>query len=149
MAEKGQIEAIWIKRFKGGPMDAVSEAKMIRGQGLVGNADQGGRRQITIIDADAWEKVNTELGTRIDPWQRRANIMIWGIDLAHSRKRILRLGECRVRIFFEAKPCERMDEVYLGLKEALNQQWRGGVCAEVITGGIIRVRDNLSVGWEN
>ena len=53
----GQIEAIWIKRAKRGPMDAVVEAEMIAGKGLVGNANQGGRRQITIIDAAVWERI--------------------------------------------------------------------------------------------
>lgn len=143
----GEIEAIWIKRFKGGPMDAVSEAEMIPRKGLVGNADQGGRRQVTIIDAEAWDWVMQELEVKIHPAQRRANIMVRGVNLANSRKRILRLGECRVRIFFEAKPCERMDEVYFGLKDALNKQWRGGVCAEVITGGRVQVKDHAFSQW--
>ena len=133
-------------------MDAVTEATMIPGKGLVGNANQGGRRQVTIMDARAWEMATEELGVNIDPAQRRANIMVRGINLANSRKRILCLGECRVRIFFEAKPCERMDEVYWGLQAALNQQWRGGVCAEVITGGTLAVKntgDKYRVRWEN
>jgi len=97
--ETGRIEAIWIKRFKQGPMDAVQQAEMVKGRGLVGNANQGGRRQITIIDAAVWEQVMAELDIRIDPSARRANIMVRGIELADSRKQILQLGECRVKIF--------------------------------------------------
>ncbi|MGK7896228.1 MAG: hypothetical protein AB4372_22090, partial [Xenococcus sp. (in: cyanobacteria)] len=59
--ENGQIEAIWIKRCKRGPMDAVAQAEMIAGKGLVGNANQGGRRQVSIIDAAVWERIMDEL----------------------------------------------------------------------------------------
>lgn len=142
----GHIEAIWIKRFKGGPMDAVQQAEMVKRRGLVGNANQGGRRQITIIDAAVWEQVMAELGTRIDPSARRANIMVRGIDLAHSRKKILQLGECRVKIFNETKPCERMDEVVPGLNQALYDNWRGGAFGEVIQGGTVCVGE--AAQWE-
>ncbi len=143
----GQIEAIWIKRAKRGPMDAVAEAEMIAGKGLVGNANQGGRRQITIIDAAVWERIMEELGATIEPSARRANIMVRGLELANTRKQVLLLDECRVRIFTETKPCERMDEVLPGLKAALYQNWGGGVCGQVIDGG--RVRVGAVARWEN
>ena len=134
---QGRVEAIWIKRFKRGPMDAVETTEMVAKRGLVGNADQGGRRQVTIIDAAVWEAVVAELGVALDPAARRANIMVRGLDLAKRRKHILQLGECRIQIFTEAKPCERMDEVQPGLKAALYDHWRGGACGQVITGGTL------------
>ena len=143
----GQIEAIWIKRAKRGPMDAVEKAEMITGKGLVGNANQGGRRQVTIIDAAVWERIMGELGAAIDPSARRANIMVRGLELANTRKRILLLDECRVRIFTETKPCERMDEVLPGLKAALYKNWGGGACGQVIDGGKVRV--GAVAMWEN
>ena len=145
--ESGQIEAIWIKRGKRAPMDAVECAEMIAGKGLVGNANQGGRRQVTILDAVVWEGIMEELGATIDPSARRANIMVRGLNLANTRKRILLLDECRVKIFTETKPCERMDEVFLGLKAALYQNWAGGASAQVIDGGMVRV--GAVARWEN
>jgi len=139
----GRIEAIWIKRFKRGPMDTVAAAEMVAQRGLVGNADQGGRRQVTVIDAEVWETVMMELGVNIDPAARRANLLVRDLDLANSRKRILQLGECRIQIFTEAKPCERMDEVHPGLKAALYHHWRGGACGQVITGGKVRIGDRV------
>lgn len=145
--EGGRVEAIWIKRAKRGVMDAVERAQMVEGRGLMGNANIGGRRQVTIIDADVWERVMRELGAEIDPSARRANIMLRGVDLAGSRGRILRLGDCRVRIFNETKPCERMDEALPGLKAALNKDWGGGAFGEVIAGGEVSVGD-MAV-WED
>lgn len=144
---EGRIEGIWIKRFKRGPMDAVAAAELIAQRGLVGNADQGGRRQVTIIDAAVWEQVMRELGVTIDPAARRANLLVRGLDLANSRRRILELGTCQIRIFNEAKPCERMDEVHPGLKSALYDHWQGGACGQVITSGRVRVGDVAR--WQN
>ena len=61
--------------------------------------------------------------------------MVRGLELANTRKKVLLLDECRVRIFTETKPCERMDEVFPGLKAALYQNWGGGTSGQVIDGG--------------
>ncbi len=145
--ENGRVEAIWIKRGKRAPMDGVEQAEMIVGKGLVGNANQGGRRQITIIAAEAWERVMAQLTANIHPSARRANIMVRGLNLENTRKRVLLLGECRVKIFTETKPCERMDEVLPGLKTALYKNWGGGASGQVITGGTLRV--GAVARWEN
>lgn len=45
----GRLERIWLKRMKGGPMDARDRATLVAGRGLLGNANQGGKRQSTIL----------------------------------------------------------------------------------------------------
>jgi MOSC domain-containing protein YiiM len=59
---------------------------------------------------------------------------------------VLRLGECRVRIRSETRPCERMDEAHPGLRALMEAPWGGGAFGEVLTGGIVRVGD--VVEWE-
>ena len=130
-----------MKRAKGGPMDVADSVTMREGLGIVGNANQGGRRQVTIIDADVWERVLAELGAYVDPSARRANVMLRGVDLANSRGRILHLGECHIRIFNETKPCELMDLALPGLRAALYSNWAGGAFGEVVVGGTARVGD--------
>lgn len=137
----GDIVAIWLKRFKHGPMDPVSEAVAVEGRGLQGNANQGGKRQITLIDEERWDEVQEELGLALDPRTRRANLMLRGIDLEATRGRELRLGECLVRIYGETRPCNQMEEAQAGLRAALSSRWRGGAFAEVLSGGVIRVGD--------
>ena len=138
---KGKLEAIWLKRFKRGPMDKTNSASLIAGKGLVDNADQGGKRQVTLIEKEAWQRHMEKLGASVDPSARRANLMVSGIPLADSRGRILKVGTCRLRIAGETKPCERMDEAYPGLKDVMWDNWGGGAYAEVLDDGEICVGD--------
>jgi MOSC domain-containing protein YiiM len=142
----GRLEAIWIKRAHRGPMDPVSHATLVAGRGLVGNADQGRRRQVTLIERVAWDRHMREVGGSISPAARRANLMVSGIELAETRDRVLRVGACRLRVGGETRPCERMDEALPGLRAAMARQWGGGVFAQVLDDGEVAVGD--AVTWE-
>jgi len=125
-------------------MDPVTRGTLVAGRGLKGNADQGRRRQVTIIAREKWADLMRELGVSISPSARRANLMISGIELAQSRNRILRIGGTRLRIGGETRPCERMDEAYAGLRRAMASDWGGGVYAEVLENGEIAVGDEVA-----
>jgi MOSC domain-containing protein YiiM len=135
----GRLDAIWIKRAHGGPMDPVERATLRAGRGLVGNADQGGRRQVTLIDRSAWDAITSELADHVDPASRRANLLVSGVSLTGSRGRVLRIGGCRLRINGETRPCHHMDDAHDGLRRALALPWRGGAFAEVLDEGDIAV----------
>jgi MOSC domain-containing protein YiiM len=146
MAEPGRIDAIWIKRAHRGPMDAVREARLVAGAGLAGSVDRSRRRQVTVLDRAAWEESVAKVGSHADPSRRRANILVSGLELAHTRGRILVIGAARLAVGGELTPCERMEEVAPGLQAALRPDWRGGVFAQVLDGGVIRVGDPIA--WE-
>jgi MOSC domain-containing protein YiiM len=126
-------------------MDRVPRATLRTGRGLVGNADQGGRRQVTIMSVERWDEVQRELGTTVDPVERRANLLVSGIDLEESRGRVLKIGACRVRIAGETRPCDRMEEAASGLQRVMRERWGGGAHAEVLDDGEIGEGDE--VGW--
>ncbi len=142
----GRLEEIFLKRMKRGPMDGVNRATLITGRGIVGNANQGGRRQVTILSREKWLALMAQLSADLEPRARRANIVLSGIDLENSRGRILRIGACRLRVRGETRPCEQMEEALSGLQAAMRPHWGGGAFAEVIDGGEITVGDD--VGWE-
>jgi len=98
----GRLEAICIKRSHRGPMDPAPRGKLVAGRGLASNADQGRRRQVTLIDLAGWERLMQELGGSISPAARRANLLVSGIELAETRERVLRIGACR-----RARSCNR------------------------------------------
>lgn len=139
----GRLEAIWIKRARSGPMDPVEQAILRAGAGLLSNANQGGKRQVTIISKEAWARVTERLGIELDPAVRRANLMVSGVDLKNSRGKILQIGNCRIHIRGETRPCERMDQAWMGLRAALQDNWGGGVFGEVLDDGEIAPGDTV------
>jgi MOSC domain-containing protein YiiM len=140
------LTAIFIKRAHGGPMDARLAAALEAGRGLVGNADRGGRRQVTLMSEARWRELMAQVGSALGPAARRANLVISAIDLENTRGRVLRVGACRLRIGGETRPCEQMEEAAAGLQNAMRARWGGGAFAEVLDGGAIAVGD--AVAWE-
>ena len=139
----GRLEAIWIKRMRRGPMDAAEEAELVPGRGIRGNANQGGRRQVTLLEAERWEGFQQALGGDRPTSARRANLVLRGVALARRRGRTLLVGDCRIRILGETKPCERMDEALPGLRALMYPDWGGGAFGEVVGGGDLRVGDEV------
>ena len=139
------VKAIWIKRAHRGPMDRVERAELVAGRGVRGSANQGGRRQVSIITQEAWDAAIEQLGVAVDPSARRANVMVSGVDLEDSRGKLLRIGPTLIRILGEVRPCERMDEAEEGLRNALKPYWRGGVFGEILEGGTIAVGDPAAI----
>lgn len=140
------LRAIWIKAKRRLPLSATPEAELVAGRGIAGNANQGGKRQVTIIEEEAWQRVMQQVGAALDPSTRRANLMVAGIRLERTIGRVLRIGACRLLIHGETDPCERMEEALPGLRAALEPNWCGGAFGEVLTGGRIAVGDE--VAWE-
>ena len=127
-------------------MDPVRTVMLEPGLGLEGNANRGGRRQVTIITRERWDELMRDLGADLPPTARRANLMISGLDLQDSRGRILRIGPARLKINGETRPCEQMEEAHAGLQALMRDRWGGGAFAEVIEGGEILV--GHPVAWE-
>ncbi len=143
---QGKLEAIWIKRARRGPMDETSSARLKAGSGLVGNANQGGRRQITILEKEIWDDLMQQFQIALEPSKRRANLLVTGINLARTNGRILRIGDARIRIYGETKPCEQMDALIPGLKEAMYPDWKGGAFGEALDDHEITVGDPVT--WD-
>jgi MOSC domain-containing protein YiiM len=140
------LHQIWIKRAHRGKMDLATRAALVTGRGMSGNANQGGHRQVTLIDLERWHGLMDRFGADLETSARRANLVIDSLDLVDSRGKTLRIGPTRLLIHGETRPCERMDEALPGLQEAMRERWGGGVFAEVIEGGEISVGDEVE--WE-
>jgi len=140
-----RLEQIWIKRMHRGPMDPADRAGVIAGKGIVGNANQGGRRQVTMVSSKHWERVTAGLGQTPDPRLRRANLLVSDIDFSESHGKILKIGAVRIRIYGETRPCEQMEDAAAGLRQAMSVPWGGGAHGEVLDDGEIAVGDRVEL----
>jgi MOSC domain-containing protein YiiM len=141
----GRLEAIWLKRAHGGPMDPV-ERVHIGERGLAGSADNNRYRPVTIIEREVWTRLMSQLAAGADPSGRRANLMISGLSLVNSRGRVLQIGPVQLVIAGETRPCEQMEELVPGLQAAMRVDWGGGAFAKVLQTGDLAVGD--SVEWD-
>ena len=141
----GRIEALWIKRAHRGVMDPTESASLVEGKGIDTDANFGrSKRQVTIIEKEVFDRIRVELPD-VDPSMRRANVMVSGVRLAESRNRVLTLGDVRIRLYGETRPCERMDAQVQGLTSALDPDWNGGAYGVVLDDGTIRVGEPASL----
>lgn len=138
-----RLEQIWIKRMHRGPMDPVRKATLVAGRGIVGNANQGGKRQVTIVSRKHWGEVTAPLGDAPDARLRRANLLVSDIDFTDGHGKILTIGGVRIRIHGETRPCEQMEAAAPGLQNAMRVPWGGGAFGEVLDDGEIAVGDHV------
>ena len=133
-------------------MDPVDEVVAVGGRGLKGGADFDRSRHLTLIEKEVFANLKQELDGGqeleggVDPAMRRANFLVSGVQLADTPGRTLVVGDLRIRIQGETKPCGIMDEAREGLRDALESQWRGGVHGSVLNDAVVRVGDE--VHWE-
>ena len=142
----GRLEAIWLKRARGGPMDSVDEAVAVEGRGLEGGADFDRDRQVTLVEREVFDRVKGQLDDSVEPVMRRANLMVSGIRLEGTGDQTLAVGDLRIRVRGETRPCGRMDEACEGLMDALDPNWGGGAHGSVLNDTTITVGDE--VRWE-
>jgi MOSC domain-containing protein YiiM len=142
----GKVEDIARRKKIRAPMETLNTVTVDEKTGLVGDIRGGAlKRQVTILSAEAWNSVCEELKTEL-PWTtRRANILVSGIKLPQESGYQIQIGEVLLEVTRQTDPCERMDEQYLGLTNALMPDWRGGVCCSVVRGGNIMNGDKVTL----
>jgi MOSC domain-containing protein YiiM len=135
-----------------GPIETLDRAELVEKQGVSGDfrgthkAGADGRRGISIIETEDWAVAIGACGADLPWWQRRANLLVEGLDLPQKPGARLRIGEAAVvEISDECAPCARMEALHPGLKAALEPDWRGGALARVLRGGTVAVGDEIRV----
>jgi MOSC domain-containing protein YiiM len=149
---RGTMQAIYIVPHRGQPLVAVSEVRALAGQGLVGDPYALGRgslsrwpgpgRQVTLIEQETLDAVRREHGIDLASGQSRRNIVTAGVSLADRRGQRFRIGTALFRADIACQPCGYLEgKTQAGVLVAL--RGRGGLRAEVLEEGIIRVGDAL------
>jgi len=147
----GRVESIHISAEAEAPMHGVTEATALAGIGLEGDryATRTGSfsakpkpgRQITLIEAEGIEALERELGLALAPGETRRNLITRGVALNHLVGRDFTVGKVRLRGHELCEPCATLARMTAKPQILPGLIHRGGLRAEILEGGVIRVGD--------
>lgn len=141
----GNVLGIALRTRPKGPMQPIAKATAVRDRGLVGDVASRPDRAITLIAAEQWKQVTTELSADL-PWHtRRANVLVDAASLADLIGKTIHVGNVEVSVVAESKPCGLMDRLHPGLRDALATDGRGGIYGRINCDGDICVGDPVRV----
>jgi MOSC domain-containing protein YiiM len=150
---KGVVEEIYVAREGSAAMERVEEVRAIEGRGIEGDrycegtgfwTPYGDVCEVTLISSEDLDRIESELGIRVKNGEHRRNIITRGIRLTDLRGRRFRIGETVLEYDRPRPPCRHVrDLTEPGMTRAL--KGRGGICARVIEGGMIRTQDAIGV----
>ena len=139
-AQPGQVTWIGVRPQRGAEM-AVSDRARIDDTGVVGDRSRGGKRAVTLIQAEHLPAIAAYLGRDgVAPALLRRNIVVRGLNLAGLKGRAVQIGGAVLRPTTICAPCSLMERT-LGHGGYAAMRGHGGWCAEVVTGGDIALGD--------
>ncbi|PIQ50198.1 MAG: MOSC domain-containing protein [Cytophagales bacterium CG12_big_fil_rev_8_21_14_0_65_40_12] len=144
-SQNGTVELVTIRPKRGELPVIVQEVEAIVDRGLDGDhyASKGGKRQVTLIQAEHIAAVSSMLGREmIDPLSLRRNVVVHGINLQSLKGKQFKLGEAILEHTGDCHPCSRTEE-NLGEGGYNAMRGHGGITAKVISSGVIRNGDSL------
>jgi MOSC domain-containing protein YiiM len=142
----GTLAGIARRDGKRGEMQELDSAEVTTETGVANDfRGRPGKRQVTVLAAEAWGRACADVGREL-PWvTRRANLLVEGVELPQTAGAVIVIGDLRLEVVLETDPCSRMDEQCPGLREALVPDWRGGVCCRVLSSGRIAIGDEVRI----
>lgn len=140
---QGRVEAIAVAPAAEAPVGLVDAAAARAGRGLEGDRYADGRGtfsnryargiDVTLVEAEVLD----ELG--LEPADARRNVVTRGIDLNALTGRPFRVGDVALRGQRLCEPCAHLERLSPGTLRPLVH--RGGLRADIVTSGVIRVGD--------
>jgi len=150
---RGNVVYLYTARDAAAAMESTQEVKAVAGRGLEGDRYFDGKghwsktpgvsREVTLIEIETIEALERDKNIAVAPGAARRNVVTRGVPLNHLIGREFQVGAVRLRGTRLCEPC-----AYL---EGLTQQGvlaglihRGGLRAEIVTGGTIRLEDTIT-----
>ncbi|MBM4298887.1 MAG: MOSC domain-containing protein [Deltaproteobacteria bacterium] len=152
MAINGRVVSIHVADRAAAAMSAVNEVSAVAGRGLEGDRyfyltgtysnHPGNGRHVTLIESEAIEALKRDYQIALEPGLARRNIVTRGVALNHLVEKEFKIGAVVLRGTRLCEPCAHLEK--LSSKGAMRGLiHRGGLRAEIIVGGTIRVGDEI------
>jgi MOSC domain-containing protein YiiM len=150
----GRVVFIQVASMATEKLFSVREVRAVAGEGLEGDRyfkkigtfsnKPGGGRQITLIELESVEALKRDLKIDVEPTQTRRNIVTRGVPLNHLVGQQFRLGhEVVLQGVRLCEPCDHLENLSVkGVMHGLLH--RGGLRADIINGGTIKVGDPIT-----
>ena len=145
----GTVESIHIASAATGPVETRDQVVAIPGVGLEG--DRYALKQgtffkpepdfeLTLIEAEAIEALQRDYQVELAAADTRRNIVTRGVPLNHLVGKEFAIGMVRVRGIRLCEPCDHLQRL-TGKQLIKGLRHRGGLRAQILTQGAIRVGD--------
>ncbi len=145
LPQQGRLEWIGLREKRRVAPVRVIEAEAGAGRGLTGDHGRGGKRAVTLIQAEHLVAVAAMLERKsLDATLLRRNLVVSGINLLALRNRRFYVGAVLLEGSGHCHPCSRMEEA-LGPGGFNAMRGHGGITATIVTGGIVREGDRVTL----
>ena len=149
----GRLVGIYTTNESGRPLEAQRSVRAIEGVGLEGDryasevgtysGRPGSHRQVTFVEREVVVAVNDEAGVELGEHETRRNLVTESVPLHHLIGRTFRVGEVVFRGIKSTPPCAYLERMTRpGVRAALEN--RGGLGAEIVQGGVLRIGDEIT-----
>ena len=149
----GTVHAIYLAPTAGAAPVGVDEVLAVAARGLAGDRYflgvgsfsrwRGEGRAVSLIEQEVIDAVARDHGIDLGAGRSRRNIVTRGVALAELVGKTFRVGDALLRGVRPAAPCMYLERrTAPGLMSAL--RGRGGLRADVIEGGVVRVGDAVA-----
>ena len=145
LPQQGVIEWIGVRPARRAALKQVKQIVAETDLGLAGDhyKNRGGKRQVTLIQAEHLSAVASMLGIdNVEPETVRRNIVVRGINLLALKDKQFAVGEATLAYTGLCHPCSLMETV-LGPGGYNAMRGHGGITARVVAGGLIKMGDAL------
>lgn len=151
----GTVKGIYLSSEANGAMMAQSSAKLVAGRGIEGDRyffEEGTfskklagnpAREVTLMEAENVEAFNAQFGHCYEQQDFRRNIITQGIALNPLEGKEFFIGSVKLKGIKLCEPCAHLQQVLTEdvLPGLLS---KGGLRAQILEGGEIRVGDAVS-----
>ncbi len=147
---EGDVVALYVAPTASEPMQTRQEATFVEGRGIEGDRcylqgaavsdDEEPAYEVTLIESEAIESLQRETKVPVSAEALRRHIVTRGFSVNHLVDHEFQVGEVRLRglSLYEPSP-QLMEDV--GHKIAVSMMHRGGLVAQILSSGVVRVGD--------
>lgn len=150
----GGVVSLHIASGAGAEMRALTEVLAVAGRGIEGDRyftqtgtysnHPGTGRAVTLIEIEAIEALAREYDVHLAVGLARRNLVTRGVALNHLVGKTFAVGAVVLRGMRLCEPCLHLENLTVkGAARGLIH--RGGLRADIVTGGMIRVGDAITV----